>query len=256
MLNYRIYGTLEHTQRPLVVLHGLLGSLDNWNTFASQQEGKRPVIAIDMRNHGKSPHEVGMSYQLMVDDVFAVLDHLGIQTYDLMGHSMGGKTAMLMAMKSPSSIDKLIVVDMAPVNYPPRHQNLLQALNAIDLASLKSRKEADQQLSTTIKHPFERGFLLKNLGRHRENGFYWQCNLAEISRHYLKLTSFPQTNQSYSGEILFIAGGKSDYVTEETWLAAQTIFSSAQLITIEQAGHLPHVQTPDAFTQAVDSFLA
>lgn len=256
MLNYRLYGSLEQGERPLVILHGLLGSLDNWHTFASKHAEHQAVISLDMRNHGKSPHEEGMSYSLMVDDILATLAQLDIQYFDLLGHSMGGKAAMLIALQRPELIHKLIVVDIAPVSYPPRHQSLLKVLSDVDLDSLSSRKEADQQLSSEIKHPFERGFLLKNLGRSREKGFFWHCNLPEISRHYLKISAFPTVNNTYAGATLFISGTASDYITDETWQAAQAVFTHAQLVPLEQAGHYPHVQKAEAFTQAVEAFLA
>lgn len=256
MLNHRLYGSLEQSERPLVILHGLLGSLDNWHTFASKHAEHQAVISLDMRNHGKSPHEEGMSYSLMVSDVLDTLAQLNIPNFDLLGHSMGGKAAMLIAAQQPELIHKLIIVDIAPVNYPPRHQALLQALSSINLDTLTSRKEADLQLSSEIKHPFERGFLLKNLGRSREKGFFWQCNLPEISRHYLNISAFPEINTTYSGATLFISGTASGYVTETAWQAAKTMFTNAQLIPLEQAGHYPHVQKAEAFTQAVETFLA
>jgi len=150
MLNYRIYGDADNLQRPLVVLHGLLGSLDNWHTFATKQQSERSIIAMDMRNHGASPHVEGMNYRLMVQDVLAVVDHLQLSKFDLMGHSMGGKAAIWLALDYPERLNKLIIVDIAPVNYPPRHQAILQAMLSMPLASFKSRKEADAWLAPTI----------------------------------------------------------------------------------------------------------
>ena len=251
MLNYRIHGALLGHNRPLVVMHGLLGSLDNWNTFASSQQEQRPVIAIDMRNHGDSPHVSGMGYQLMVADVLEVLDHLQLEQIDVMGHSMGGKVAMWLALNHPQRINKLIVVDIAPVHYPPRHQVLLQAMLTMPIASFKTRREADNWLAPTIKHPFERAFLLKNLTWGDNKQFVWQCHLTEIGRHYLKLTAFPAHDSVYPKDSLFIGGGQSDYLDEASWEHTQRVFPQARRIIIPEAGHLPHVQTPAVFSEHV-----
>ena len=254
MLNYRLFGEIDGTQ-PLVVLHGLLGSLDNWQTFARGQAGKRPVLAVDLRNHGASPHVDGMSYQQMVGDVLEVLDTLAIPRCDLMGHSMGGKVAMSMALQHASRIQRLLVVDIAPKAYPPRHQALLQAMSAMPLATFTSRKQADEWLSATVKHPFERGFLLKNLGRHTDGTFFWQCHLPEIARHYLKISGFPASDAVYPAPTRFIRGGQSDYVADSDLVLIQSLFPAVELFTIEAAGHLPHVQTPTEFIALVDAFL-
>lgn len=255
MLNYRIYGDAQNLQRPLLVLHGLLGSLDNWHTFASQQQHERSIISIDMRNHGASPHVEGMNYRLMVQDVLEVVDHLQLQQFDLMGHSMGGKAAMWLALEHPERLKKLIIVDIAPVNYPPRHQAILQAMLTLPLASFKTRKEADAWLAPTIKHPFERAFLLKNLKWDENGRFIWQCHLSEIARHYLSITAFNETELRYHGPTLFIGGGQSDYLQPERWQVAQQYFPTAHLVMIEEAGHLPHVQTPEVFTEQVNRLL-
>lgn len=255
MLNYRIYGQVDKHQSPLIVLHGLLGSLDNWHTFASKQQTERCIIAIDMRNHGGSPHVEGMNYRLMVQDVLEVANHLQLQSFDLMGHSMGGKAAMWLALEHPERLKNLIIVDIAPVNYPHRHQAILQAMLTMPLASFKSRKEADTWLAPTIQQAFERAFLLKNLKWDSNGKFTWQCNLSEIARHYLSITAFHETPLRYHGSTLFIGGGQSDYLQAERWQVAQLYFPEATLVMIEEAGHLPHVQTPDIFTAHVNSML-
>lgn len=256
MLNYRIHGEPDPGTLPLIVLHGLLGSLDNWNTFASKQKVDRPVIAIDMRNHGDSPHVDGMSYTQMVEDILEVIDHLGFSNIDLMGHSMGGKAAMLLALNHPQRINHLIIVDIAPVNYPPKFNALLKAMLSMPLDSFTTRREADKWLAPTVKHPFERAFLLKNLAWDENKKLVWQCNLQEIAQNYLKITAWPAAAElAYSGEALFISGGKSDYVTTENWSAALTHFPSAEHIRIEEAGHLPHVETAEVFIGHVSNHL-
>lgn len=254
MLNYRLFGTLDSSP-PLLVLHGLLGSLDNWQTFAKGQAGKRTVLAVDLRNHGDSPHVAGMSYRQMVADIVEVLDTLAIPHCDLIGHSMGGKVAMALALQHPERIQRLLVVDIAPKMYPPRHQALLQAMSAMPLATLTSRKQADEWLSATVKHPFERGFLLKNLGRNAEGRFYWQCNLPEITQHYLKISGFPTPAGVFPKPALFVRGAQSDYVQDTDIEGIQQVFPLAALTTIAAAGHLPHVQTPAEFSDVVNAFL-
>lgn len=254
MLNYRLYGELT-AETPLVVLHGLLGSLDNWATFARGQTGKRTVLVMDLRNHGDSPHVDGMSYREMVEDLIEVLDALGIHACDLMGHSMGGKVAMQLALQHPAMIHRLLVVDIAPKAYPPRHQALLQAMVSMPLAAMKSRKQADEWLAPTVKHPFERGFLLKNLNRNTDGSFRWQCNLHEIAKHYLKISGFPASDAVCGAPALFIDGGQSDYVQDEDLPLIRQYFPEALRVTVDAAGHLPHVQMPAEFTQLVEDFL-
>ena len=184
LLNYRIFGDLQQNPHPpLVVLHGLLGSLENWYTFARSQESKRAVIAIDLRNHGNSPHVTGMTYREMADDIVTVLDALHLTQCQLIGHSMGGKVAMTLALCYPALVERLVVVDIAPKVYPPRHQALIQSMVTMPLHELQSRKQADEWLSNAVKQAFERGFLLKNLGRSSNGAFYWQCHLQEIARN-------------------------------------------------------------------------
>ena len=255
MLNYRIHGELNSDTLPLVVQHGLFGSLDNWNTFASKQKAERPVIAIDMRNHGDSPHVKGMAYSTMADDVLEVLDHLELPIVDLMGHSMGGKVAMLLALNHPQRLNHLIIVDIVPVNYPPKFNALLKAMLNMPLADFKSRREADNWLAPAVNNAFERAFLLKNLTWNDNKKLMWQCNLEEIARHYLSITHFPASELSHSGNTLFISGGQSDYVTSEGWQAALKYFPEAQHVRIEEAGHLPHVQTAEVFTGHINDFL-
>ena len=247
-------GTLNNTP-PLVVLHGLLGSMDNWQTFARGQTTQRAVLAMDLRNHGDSPHLEGMSYRQMGADVVEVLDALGIPRCDLMGHSMGGKVAMTLALQYPERVQRLLVVDIAPKAYPPRHQALLQAMLTLPLNTLTSRKQADEWLSSAVKHPFERGFLLKNLGRHTDGSFFWQCNLPEIAKQYLKISGFPPPENAFTQTALFVRGGQSDYVKDTDIDTIRQAFPQAVLTTIDAAGHLPHVQTPAEFSDTVNAFL-
>lgn len=254
VLNHRLYeGPADAV--PLVVLHGLLGELDNWHTFARSQSERRTVLAADLRNHGKSPHVSGMAYRDMAADVVALLDRLDMPSCHLMGHSMGGKVAMMLALQQPARVRRLVVVDIAPKAYPPRHQALLQAMLALPLVSLTSRREADAWLEPIVRHPLERGFLLKNLGRQADGQFYWQCNLPEIARYYLSISGFPAIDTVFSDPVQFIRGGQSDYVADTDMPLIRKHFPNATLVTLEAAGHLPHVQTPAAFASQINAFL-
>jgi len=254
VLNYRVFGDAGIAP-PIVVLHGLLGSLENWQTFARKQALTHTVLALDLRNHGDSPHVTGMSYQQMSADVVAVLDALAVPTCDLMGHSMGGKVAMMLALQHPARVQRLLVVDIAPKAYPPRHQALLQALSTLPLATLTSRKQADEWLSSTVNHPLERGFLLKNLGRRTDGTFFWQCNLPEIAKQYLKISGFPTPASVFDHPTLFVRGGQSDYIQDADIDSIHQAFPGATLTTLDAAGHLPHVQTPAEFSAVVNAFL-
>ncbi len=257
MLNFRLYGELNG-QMPLLVLHGLLGSLDNWHTFSTKERAQedRPIVAIDMRNHGASPHVAGMTYPQMAADVLAIADHLQLEQFDLMGHSMGGKAAMWLALTQETRLNHLIVVDIAPFHYSPRLNGLLHTMQTMPLSSFSSRRQADNWMSSSVSDPFERGFLLKNLSRNAHGKLIWECNLPEIARYYdPEIVSFPATDSRYLGSTLFIGGTQSDYLLPDRWEVAQHYFPNAQLRMIEGARHLPHVQTPDIFTDWVRAYL-
>ena len=255
MLNYKIHAGTAN-KPPLVILHGLLGFLDNWNSQAKKLSQSQTVITVDLRNHGKSPHVKGMSYREMSDDIIELLEYLNFTTCDLMGHSMGGKIAMTLALNHPEKINKLCIVDIAPRAYKPKHQKILQAMMSLPLADIKNRKEADTWLADWIASPVERGFLLKNL-KHNEQGFYWQCNLAEIAKNYLKISGFSNSSHiQYSKPTLFIRGGRSDYIQTEDVTLIKNIFPRAEIKTLDDSGHLPHVEDADGFYRLLRSFFS
>lgn len=252
LLHYDTYG--DASKPPLIVLHGLLGESSNWRTAARHLQQDYYVIALDLRNHGKSPHCKGMSYLEMSNDVLAVMQHLQFDTANIMGHSMGGKIAMHLALHHPKRIQNLIVVDIAPVKYPLIHQSIFKALLTLPLSELKDRNAADAYLATSIDEPFERGFLLKNLTR-TDNGFIWQCDLEEIARNYLKIASFPESMACYEKSCLFIQGELSDYINPENTPSIQQYFPKAEIQKIQEARHLPHVQNTPVFLETVTKFM-
>ena len=256
MLAWQRYGE-QQSGIPLIFLHGMLGERHNWHSQAESFAKEYPVITVDLRNHGESPHVKGMGYRQMADDVLALMAHLNIPEAMFCGHSMGGKVAMFLALQTPERVSKLAVVDIAPVKYPLWHQPLLQALLALPIERLQSRKQADEYLAHRIDDPFERAFLLKNLQRVTGvgKGFQWKCNLREIARQYLNIAGFPELAKSYSGETLFIRGSDSNYVTDEAEAPIKQYFPQAHIATIAGAGHLPHVQQPVLFSMQLDNFL-
>ena len=240
---------------PVVMLHGLLGSLDNWNGQARRLAKYRTVICVDLRNHGHSLHVKGMSYRNMAEDILALLDYLSIQQCVLMGHSMGGKVAMYLALQYPQRVNRLVVVDIAPKAYAPHHQTILQAMLQLPLADIQSRKQADQWLTPWISSAVDRGFLLKNLKRNSQ-GFYWQCYLSEIARQYLKIANFPRLSRTiYTAPSLFIAGGQSNYIQAEDTTLIQHYFPTVRIETLAQAGHLPHIEDVEGFYTVLAQFI-
>lgn len=267
LLNHKIYETQSENQEkpPLIILHGLLGSMDNWRGQARRLAENRTVITMDLRNHGNSPHLVGMSYREMYEDVLALLKHLEIQNFDCLGHSMGGKVAMQLALVNSEQSDipvlnKLIIVDIAPRSYPLWHQQTIETVMKAPVAELNSREEIDDYLQDSIDDATERGFMIKNLRRANANddsstGFRWKCNIAEIAKGYLKIAGFSTAGQTFNNKTLFMGGGDSPYIREQDHPIINSLFPNSSIITIENAGHLPHFQQADEFFTRVDGFL-
>jgi len=261
LLNYKLFlpekASLQ-TKTPLLILHGLLGSMDNWRTQAKQLSHLLPVYTLDLRNHGSSPHLKGMSYREMYEDVIQVAKHLKLDSFHLLGHSMGGKVAMQLALAHPNLVKSLIVVDIAPKSYPLWHQKTLQGVMSAPLDKIKTRQDMDQYLKPWIDDASERTFMIKNLKRSsnkQSSGFEWKCNLEEISRGYLKIAGFSTALNTYDNKTLFIKGENSNYIQENDEVLIQTLFPKSTLITIPHSRHLPHIQQADTFFEYVSSFL-
>lgn len=256
-LAYRTYGE-EHGDAgaPLVILHGLLGSGGNWHTLSSSVfSARRTVHALDLRNHGRSPHDEAFDYPVMAGDVVDFLDDAGIRTANLLGHSMGGKVAMRLALDHPERVERLLVADMAPRAYTPRHDALIDALRTVDLAAVSSRQDVDERLKQPIPSYPVRQFLMKNLALDRETKrYYWQVNLPVIDAHYDRLNEAVGSERPYTGPTLFIRGSRSDYVRDGDLPLIRELFPSAQVVTLD-AGHWLHAEAPDAFARAVEEFL-
>ncbi len=257
LLHFKSFGEKNHSAS-IVLLHGMLGSMDNWRSQAKQLSAHFHVITPDLRNHGRSPHISGMRYQDMANDVLALTNHLGIEKFDLLGHSMGGKIAMEMALTSAEKIERLVVVDIVPKPYQLWHLVTFKALLGLPVADFTSRAQADTSLAEHIEDPFERAFLLKNLKSLKSGGYEWRCNLQEITRAYLNIANFTQKPDAhFDHETLFIKGGKSPYLNLDTDPEViKQFFPKAVIETIKGAGHTPHVEKTEAFNSILSKFLA
>lgn len=250
-LNYKVFGSGE----PIIILHGLFGTLDNWQTVAKKLAEQYMVYIVDQRNHGRSPHVEGHNYKAMAEDLASFMEENWIHHAHVIGHSMGGKTAMQFAIDFPDMLDKLVVVDIAPKKYKGGHQTIFEALLSVNLEQVQKRKEVETQLSKYIDDVGVRLFLMKNLSRKKEGGFAWKMNLQEIYMNYSNILDEIIIDPAVSNETLFVNGGKSAYVSLEDQAFIKTCFTQVQFQTIEDAGHWVHAEQPQALIHCLNSFL-
>lgn len=255
-LHAKCYGDQNNT--PLVILHGLFGSLDNWAGQSNVLADHYQVWALDLRNHGRSDWDSETSYRAMSDDLLQFIDDKGFAKILLLGHSMGGKVAMQFALDYPQRVEKLIVVDIAPVLYPPHHNDVFNGLNSVNLSILGSRRDADLQLASFIPTSSVRQFLLKNLYRNGDE-FAWRMNLKALESGYEKIAAAPKPLRAdtfYSGPTLFIKGELSDYIQPIHREAISGLFPNAEARIMQGVGHWPHAEKPKAFNTLITRFLA
>lgn len=250
-LNYKTFGQGE----PVVILHGLFGTLDNWQTLARQLAERHTVFIVDQRNHGRSPHDPEMNYEVMAEDLRHFLESHWVYNASVIGHSMGGKTAMQFALHHPDMLSKLVVVDIAPRTYPPGHNQIFEALLSVDLARLSDREEAEALLLPRIPDEAIRRFLLKNLTRDRDGNFAWKINLPVIYRHYADILGPVHGNDPFEGPSLFIRGERSDYVPDADIPRIRQLFPAAHVETVRDAGHWVHADAPANFLKLLTGFL-
>ncbi len=241
--------------RAVVLLHGLFGSSDNWHFIARGLAATFNVFALDQRDHGQSPHSAEMNYPLMAADVEKFFAKRGLASAAVIGHSMGGKTAMQFALQFPQRVDKLVVVDMAPREYAPAHDKILAALLALDLPRFQTRQEIEDALAREIPSLVLRRFLLKNLGRKPSGEFFWKINLRTISESYPQLRQPLAHPRPFTKPALFIRGGKSDYIRSADEPRIRELFPLAQILTIAEASHWVHADEPDEFLRLLLDFL-
>ncbi len=231
----------------------MLGSSRNWQTVGADLAAYFQVFALDLRNHGKSPHADTMGYEQMMDDVLGWLDQQALGRVTLLGHSMGGKTAMLLACRRPERVERLIVVDIAPRDYFwPAHRASFAAMNELNLADLKSRAEAELRFEARVPSWPMRKFLATNLESAPDGSWRWQINLPALTAALLELEKNPlRDSDRYPGPVRIIAGGKSNYVEAADHRAIQAHFPSAEITTLAGSGHNPHMEAREAFVAAV-----
>jgi len=251
-LHTRVIGTIG---QPIVILHGLLGSSDNWFTLGKHLGEKHQVFLLDQRNHGLSAWSDTWHYEAMMSDLHAFIQENALENPVVIGHSMGGKVAMLYAGMYPEALAKLVVVDIAPRYYAPHHQAILEALNSLELATITSRQEADTRLAIHIKEADTRQFLLKNLYRKPDNAFAWRMNLDIITKHIEEVGKAFPANLSYEGDTLFIRGEKSNYIQNEDTPLIKHHFPKAQIATVADAGHWVQAEQPQGFLDVLLPFI-
>jgi len=251
-LFFRKYGK----GKPLVILHGLFGQSDNWNTLAKQfGESGFEAFAIDLRNHGLSPHNPEWNYKVMAEDVLDVLGENDLDHANIIGHSLGGKVAMRMALDHPTLVEKLIVVDIAPKKYKQGHEDVIKALAAMNISALSSRRDAEERLEALIRDNATRMLLLKNLYRKEDNSLAWRFNHDVITKKYKEVLAEIEGNP-FTKPTLFILGGNSKHVEEKDLKEASKLFPAMSSVTIPGAGHWVHAEKPEEFRDAALRFLS
>ncbi len=249
-LFYRTRGEGE----PLVLMHGLFGSLDNLGALVRGLEDSYKVIAVDMRNHGRSPHDDGMTYPLMANDIRRVLDRENVESAYVFGHSMGGKAAMQLALSALGRVKKLIVGDIAPVQYGTHHSRILEGMAEVACMAPDNRKGAQEILQAFESEPAVLSFLLTNWRKQDDGIWGWRLNLNAITKEYAHIAS-RLDGTPYDGPTLFIRGGNSDYITAEHRDEILSLFPKADVRTIEGTGHWFHAEKPDLTLRIIKRFI-
>ncbi len=257
-LNSRVVGEGE----PLIVLHGLFGSLENLGAVSQQLKQTFEVHSLDQRNHGSSPHTDSMNYPAMAADVIAYMDAQRIERANFLGHSMGGKVAMQLALTHPHRVLRLIVADIAPVTYPPHHNEVLEGLKALDLTGVTSRAQADKALAQYVDTLGVRQFLLKNLVRIPEDQrdddsvtFKWRLNVPGIVADYPALAQAPEGDAAFAGPVLFLKGANSAYIQTKHHDQIKRLFPNYEMRVIEDTGHWLHAEKTEEFVALCLEFL-
>jgi len=254
VLHFRQYGAPGEAI-PILLLHGLFGSGVNWHGIA-QQLAPRQVVVPDLRNHGRSFHDPDFSYPSQATDLVALMDLLELERAWLVGHSMGGKVAMWLALEQPQRVAGMVAVDMAPVPYPNRFERIIEAMSVLNLRELPSRSAAHEQLAEQIPERAVRDYLLQNLERDGDS-WRWRVNLAGLQRGIGEMLGFPDSAPApYTGPSHFIYGGRSPYMQAEQRAAVRSLFPRAQLQEVAAAGHWVYAEQPEGFLRALQAALA
>lgn len=255
-IHLREYATASTGSPPVLLLHGLLGSGANWHGIARRLAEGRPVLVPDLRGHGRSPAGDGISYEAMVADLIGVLDGRGIPQATVIGHSMGGKVAMWLALTAPERVAALGVVDIAPVVYPERFATLIAAMRALPLAKVIDRRDADARLAPSVPDPAVRGYVLQNLTHHADGALRWRIDLAALDAATAEIRGFPDPGTAqFAGPALFVYGTGSDYLTGEHLSRIRSLFPLVRMRPVAGAGHWVYADQPDGFLAALAGIL-
>ncbi|XP_015522304.1 protein ABHD11 [Neodiprion lecontei] len=257
--------TITEAPAPIIIIHGLFGSKNNWNSLSKviHQRTSRKVIAVDARNHGDSPHSSDSTYAAMVDDIVLLVKDLGIKKAVMVGHSMGGRVMMYLALTHPELVEKLVSIDVSPTNHSPSLLSMVSLFDAMknvkldeNVSLFKARKMTDQQLSDSINSAAIRQFLLTNLVEAKDGKYKWRLNLPVLEKHFNSdISRFPATDKTFNGPTLFIGGDKSDYITVEDHVRIKRLFPEAKIQYIPGAGHWVHSEKPKEFLDIITSFI-
>lgn len=253
VLNFKVFGESDAV---LIILHGLFGSLDNWQSIAQTLSKTHKVFIVDQRNHGKSPHYSEHSYSLMAHDLKEFMDQENIEKASLLGHSMGGKTVMQFAVDFPSMVEKLIVADIAPKYYAPHHQSILKALNAVDFNQHKTRKKVEEILRENLSDEGSIQFLLKGLTWDGQETLKWKFNLKTLQKDIENIGEELNGYAYFTNPTLFLKGDKSNYILDSDVDKIEEIFPLAKIKSVKDAGHWLHADNPKDFVAEVESFLS
>ncbi len=251
----RLFYRKKGTGPPLIIIHGLLGSSDNWLTLSKAVANEFSVYMIDLRNHGRSPHSEEFTVKAMMDDLLEFIKTQQLDSAVILGHSLGGWIAMNFAIHHPEKVNKLIVEDFAPKEYHNDLIGFLEWLLNWDISNINSFREADQQLAEIFEDPEIRGFLLKNLRRKKSGGFEWKVNLKAIYNNLDQVSGCFREEQKSEKPTLFIRGEKSDYIQPQDEASIKKHFPHAEIKTIPKAGHWVHADNLEKFVGMVDNFL-
>lgn len=266
-LNVVQYGEANNKyQCPIVILHGLFGSHRNWTPIAKHLAKKQRVYSLDLRNHGQSPHTELMDYPSMAQDVLQFIEKLIVKneyhSVNIIAHSMGGKAALYLALTQAELINKLVIVDIAPLPYQHEFDEVLKGFKSVPLEKIKSRREADECLSHTIQDEGLRQFLLQNLQQtptdKKPGEYQWRLNLDAISRSIPFISGFPDTRQMkpYPKKVLFVGGGESDYLSKANQALSKELFPLASFSMIKSAGHWLHAEQPEIFLALIEPYMS
>jgi len=240
---------------PLLILHGYFGMGDNWKSIGAKLSDRFQVHLIDQRNHGRSFHSDDFDYELLVEDIVAYIMHHQLKKVVLLGHSMGGKVAMLFAVTYPEMVSKLIVADISPRFYPPHHHQILEALSDVDFSIQNSRKEVEEVLSKKIEEPGVRQFLLKNVYWKEKGQLAYRFNIDSLTENNDEVGEALPSFTDYDGPTLFLKGENSGYISESDGGLIRAHFQKAEIKTVKNAGHWLHAENPTAFYDFLAEFL-